>query len=130
MSSRESRRIDEAREALNELSEHYTNPRKLEADLDILFSALLKLPKRLVKAASDDDSQMFGLCDLLDQYAENDLIPDSAVKSCQELDELTQVADYDVPDEEEFAEKAEAHVSVIRDELDKLFVKLEEEITN
>jgi hypothetical protein len=122
MTKREQRKLDVARSAAEDLSWHYTSPRALEGDLDILASALRDLPRRLTRIPRPDAT---GLCDIVQCYAEAKLITDNALEACTALQELTDIADYDVPDMDEFAANAEDHISDLKDQLEQLFTTLE-----
>jgi hypothetical protein len=122
MTGREQRKLDVARSAADDLSSHYTSPRALEGDLDILASALRDLPRRLTRIPRPDAT---GLCDILECYAEAHLVTKDALAACTALQELTDIADYDVPDMDEFAANAEDHISDLKDQLEQLFTTLE-----
>lgn len=124
MRKRNERKLAVAREAIEDLSAHDTSPRALEADLDILASALHDLPRRLTRIQRA--SSTVALCDILQEYVKAKLVSDHAVKACKALEELTDIADYDVPDQDEFATSAEGHITDLTDELKKLFDILEE----
>jgi hypothetical protein len=128
MSNRDLKKIEAAREAAAELSWHYTSPRTLEADLDILASALRKLPRKLTGIPKDAD-EVFGLCDILGQLHEARLVSADALSSCSDLEELTDVADYDMGDPEDFATEAENHINDLKAELEKLLETLEAKIS-
>ena len=127
MPSRELRRIAAARTAVDDLSEEYTSPRTLEADLDVVFSAFLRLPPESL-GLTPQDAPVLALCDLLEEYSDRRLVSEGAVESCHKLEELTQIADYDVSDEEKFSEQAGKYVAVIKEELEKFLTNLENKI--
>jgi hypothetical protein len=107
---------------MDDLSWHYTSPRALEGDLEILAAALRELPRRLTEIPRPEAA---GLCDILQDYVAAHLLDDDAVDACTALQELTDIADYDIPDLDDFADNVEEHLSDLRDQLEKLFANLE-----
>lgn len=124
----DSDKIAAARKAAEELSQEYDSPRSLEADLDILASALRNLPREITGLAEDAE-EAFGLCEVLSRLSDADLLSDTVVTSCGELEELTDLADYDMGDPEKFAARAEGHITDLQSELEKLFDKLEAKVS-
>jgi hypothetical protein len=126
MTGPDANRLEDARKALEDLSHGYKGPHPLQADLDFLASRLRKLPSRLTKVTFDPD--VFALRDIIDHYAAKNLVSAKAAEACLNLEELADLADYDMPfEEEEFSENVAEQIDVLGDELTKLFTKIEDE---
>lgn len=128
MSDREKRLLAGLRKAIEKLSDHYRSPRALEADMDILALALTRLPERLTHVSRDDAA--FTLSDVIEQHVEHGNVSAGALDAVENLEELTQVADYDVPAEDRFAERVGEKISVLKAELESLLAKFEDEQCN
>jgi hypothetical protein len=126
MPTRTLKLLQAAQEALEKVSDTYRNPHMLEADLDILGSALRKLPPKLTRLPKEA-TQVFGLCDILYHYSKLGLLTSDAVESCEALRELAEESDYDVTDEEKFEEKVAEEIATLKDALGKMLTKLEDE---
>lgn len=112
------KRLDFAKAASEALSEEYGNPRRVETNMDILSGALMDLG--LVKFTSHQ-REKFGLCSVLQKFVAEGLIDHSAVTCCKSIEELIQVADYDISDEAQFAEDVASEIEVLKEELDNAF---------
>jgi hypothetical protein len=114
-----------AREAIDKLSSRYSSPRRLEAALDKVESALRELPNTLTKIASD--VRPGSLCDLLSKYARIRGLDPDAVVSCRDLIDLAELADYEIGDEEDFANATEGKLEVLKAALEDFLEKLDDD---
>jgi hypothetical protein len=118
------KKVEAARTAAGDLSAHHHSPREVEANLDILRSALLELPS--APSARRKRKTDIELCQLLQDYTDAKLLSAVAVNCCYELKELIQISDYDISDKEEFTESVQGKIEVLQEELEKLFAHLQD----
>lgn len=122
MTERERRLVEELRNAIEKLSGRYHSPRALEADMDILAASLSSLPERLTDIPRDE--ALFTLSDVIERYVEHGSLSASALDAVENLEELTQIADYDLPDEDRFARLVAEEIDVLKVELENLLAKI------
>ena len=122
MINEQKRRLDAAQRAVGMLESRYRSPRRLAAALDIVAKAIGKLPRSLTR--SSRDLRSLDLCAILEAFAREKLVSNNAIISCRELDDLAETADYDDPDEDEFADECEGALEVLNSELTSLLQKL------
>jgi hypothetical protein len=114
-----------ARAAAEELSIGCSSPRTIDANMDILSSALLELGVVKVKAPTH---RTIDLCETLQEFVKAGYASPAIVNCCRGIKDLIQVSDYDIADEDAFEEAALAEINVLQEELENVFVTLDDEI--
>src|SRR5207253_2787117 len=94
----------------------------LTTSLNIIAKSLGNLPRSLTH--SSQALRSLDLCKILEVFAKEKLASKDAIKSCRELDDLAESADYDDPDEDEFADECEGPLELLSSELKSLLKKL------
>jgi hypothetical protein len=120
-------RLDAARCASDALAEEHGNPRDVETNMHILARALMDLG---VIEFTQHQREKFGLRSVLQKFVVEGLIDRSAVTCCSGMEELIQVADYDITDEDQFAEDIASEIGVLQEELDNAFNRFEAQVAD
>lgn len=114
-----------ARVALDTLAEESSNSRAVEANMDILSTALMNLG--VVKFSAHRRLKA-NLCEVLQEFVTKKHLDPVVVRCCRGITELIQVADYDISDFDVIEEEIHGEIKVLQEEVELAFACFEKQI--